>query len=1355
MITDPQSRHPFPLTDLQAGYLVGSSPLIELGGFRPTMYVELDVVDFDPDRARAAVDRLIERHEHLRTVILPEVAQQVLPDERITPFPLTVTDLTGLPAAGREAALREVRDRMAEQGVDPTGWPLFEVAAQRLRRHRWRLHLALSLLLLDSTATRHLLGEWWQLYQDPAAALPPVTRTFRESVRDLVGWQESEPYQEHWRYWEHRLDSLPDAPQLPLARPLAGIDPVRMVRRVCHLRRAEWDRLCATARRQRVLPPTALLQVFAEVLGGWAGQPRFCLNVLHQNLPTLHPELSGVVGQLSATLPLEVDLRVADDFWERARQLQRQLWRDMAHSDVTAVRVTRELAARRGWTSRAALPYVFNSMLAPRRPGGDVVGRPVCRQVDSHLRTPQVLVDNQLQDTPDGGVDCIWDVVDDAFPPGLADLAFEAYERTLRALGQDAATPAEPVPPAHRTVVARDNAPAGPPPAGRLEDGFLRRATERPDHPAVINDARTLTYRELAAASAGVAELLRRHGVGPGDLVPVVMAKGWEQVVGVLGVLRAGAAYCPVDVALPAERIGHLIDECAARVVLVQSHHPADLGGRDVTAVEVDRFPSTSDAASTAGEPAAPAGPGTDLAYVIYTSGSTGRPKGVAVEHRAALNTVLDINHRFGLGPDDRVFGISSLSFDLSVWDVFGALAAGATLVLPAGGSRPDPLGWADAATRHGATVWNSVPALAQMLVEVVASRPAGDRPPIRAFLLSGDWVPTGLPDRLRETWSGSRVTALGGATEAAIWSNSYEIGAVDPAWRSIPYGRPLPNQTMRVLDDRFRLRPPWAVGGIYIGGTGLARGYWRDPERTAERFVTDPATGERLYRTGDLGRYWPDGTIEFLGREDRQVKVQGFRVEPGEIEATARTHPAVVDCAVTTQQVPGGQRRLVAIVVPAAGATPDPAELRAYLRERLPAYLVPARIHLLDRLPLSGNGKVDLDRALAAAEAATRADTPGDAPGDTSGDAPAVSAPADSGHPNALTERLCRIWADLLEVPAIRPDDDFFALGGNSLLALRLVQRLRGELGTEVPFGQIFDAPTVRGLAARLAAGDGTVRCAVPLADGTGRPLFLCHPVGGSVARYADLARAWAGPVYGFQSRALAGDDAGAAPSLAAMAAGYRTELRRLAPHGPYLLAGWSMGGVLAHELAAQLRDEGEAAQVVLVDSDIRTLRMPADDRERHQEFLTDLAGGRLPDPVAGALATAPEAGLAGAAHAAARAAGLLPAELDEAGYRRLVRVHGDNLAALAAHRPTPGVAPALLIVAEQVDRPDPVPAWQAVCPDLTVEQWPEDHHSIVSAASSARLAERIAAFAAETATAEATPHALGVPSGRAPSGR
>ncbi len=768
---------PFPLTDLQAGYLVGASQLMELGGFPPVMVVEVDVVGLDPGRAEAALNRLIRRHEHLRTRILAEGAQRVLADDEVAPFPLPVIDLVGLDPARQEAEITRTRERMYASGPDPTGWPLFDIVAHRVRPHRMRVHLAMSLLLLDSHSVRQLQDEWGEVYRDPDAALPAVPRTFRECVPSMVDGAGAD--RKHWRYWEDRLKSLPDAPQLPLARPLAGINPVRLIRRTLHLDRDQWRRLGATFRQHRVLPNAGLLHVFAETLGGWASAPQFCLNVLHQYWVATHREAAGVVGQFSSTLAVEVDLRYSDDFWIRAQQLQRQLWQDMAHSDVTAVRVARELAARRGWTSRAALPYVFNSMVGPTRPARPP-RRPGCRTVATSLRTPQVLIDNQITDGADGGADLGWDVVDDAFPPGLPDPLFAAYRDILLGLAEPAGTPSgtpwrpDPVPAHHREIVAADNAPAGdtsaaagtsvaPTPAGRLEDGFLGQAAAQPAAAAVVTSARTLTYRELQSAAAAVAAWLRGQGVGRSDVVPVVMAKGWEQVVAVLGVLRAGAAYCPVDVDLPAARIRQLLDDCSARVALAQSHRAPDLA--PLAVLHVDRVSGAS-----AGPAPAPAGDPTDLAYVIHTSGSTGAPKGVMIEHRAALNTVQDVSERLGLAPADRVFGISSLSFDLSVWDIFGTLGAGATLVLPEPTPRPDPGGWAGAATANAVTGWNSVPALAELLVEGVASLPERDRPPLRAVLLSGDWVPVPLPDRLRRLWPAARITALGGATEASIW---------------------------------------------------------------------------------------------------------------------------------------------------------------------------------------------------------------------------------------------------------------------------------------------------------------------------------------------------------------------------------------------------------------------------------------------------------------------------------------------------------------------------------------------------------------------------------------------------------
>ncbi|KPI15353.1 amino acid adenylation domain protein [Actinobacteria bacterium OK074] len=1322
---------PFPLTDLQEAYLVGMSRLIELGGFRPNYYVELEVTDLDPARAEAALHRLVQRHEQLRTVVLAEGGQRVL--ARPKPYRPPVVDLTRVSPKERDEALRSTRTRMRDEGVDPTRWPLFEVCVHRTGPRHTRVHIALSLLLLDGRGIRRLVREWQELYRDPAAVPPSAGVTYREARLALLADEDTDAHREHRRYWSARLDTLPGPPALPLAVPLGQIDPVRFTRRSCRIAPERWRRLRTEFGRRRVLPTSALLHVFAEVLGAWATDPHFSVNVLHQTWAAGHPEWSATVGQFGATLPLETDLGGDADFWARGQRVQRQLWKDLPHAGVSAVRVMRESATRRGWTSRAALPYVFTSMLAsgPDSPPGAERAVLPCRIVDSALRTPQVLIDNQVQDTPDGGVECVWDVVDDAFPPGLPDAMFDAYRELLESLagrGGDDALP-EPVPGGHRALVERVNRTAVPLPPERLEDGFLRRAAAGPDAVALVTPDREMTYGELERASRALARELRERGVGREDVVPVVMSKGWEQVVAVLGVLRAGAAYCPVDAALPAERIRHLIGACTVAFALTRREGGSVPGAVAMPVDENAEATEDTGATGDAGPGHLPDRPGgaSDLAYVIHTSGSTGQPKGVEIEHRGAVNTILDVNRRIGLGPADRVFGISSLSFDLSVWDVFGTLAAGAALVLPEATPRPDPVGWAGLARRCGVTVWNSVPALAEMLVEVVARLPEPesepDPPPVRAFLLSGDWIPPALAARLRGTWPGVRIVAMGGATEASIWSNAYEVGEIDPAWRGVPYGRPLANQTMRILDHRMAVRPPWAVGRIHIGGAGLARGYRGDPERTAERFVRHPRTGERLYWTGDLGRYWPDGTIEFLGREDRQLKIHGFRVEPGEVEAVLRGHPAVSDCVVCAEGVPGGARRLVAIAVPGQPDPPDAAALLDHLRARLPHYMVPGRLHLVPTLPLTANGKVDVAAALAAVSAAPRA----------RGGASATDRAAEpEGADDRQVKQLSELWAELLAVARVGPDDDFFALGGNSLLALRLVNRVRTELGVDLPFGRIFETPTVRTLAAAVRRGERDTAGVVTLAEGTGPELFLFHPVGGSVAAYVPLARAWGGPVRAFQSRALTDRSGGAPPAdLAGMAAGYRRELQRLVPNGPCVLGGWSMGGVLAHEVARQLAERGRRAYPFLIDSDPRH-RAPATEAARHLEFLRDLAGGRLSETADTALSAAGPGELARLGRDLAVAARLLPPEVGTAEYARLAAVHAANLAALAGHRPGRFDGPALLLAAGQTDRPDPVPAWRAVCRDLTARVWPCDHYSIIAGSRPTAVAGEVRAWLA-----------------------
>jgi amino acid adenylation domain-containing protein len=520
----------------------------------------------------------------------------------------------------------------------------------------------------------------------------------------------------------------------------------------------------------------------------------------------------------------------------------------------------------------------------------------------------------------------------------------------------------------------------------------------------------------------------------------VTLGKGPEQVAAVLGVLAAGGTYVPVGVDQPVQRRGRIYRDAGVRLVV-----------GDAESVEALEWPegvrvvALEDAAGV--EPlAAPVAVWEEsLAYVIYTSGSTGEPKGVMVSHRSAVNTVEDINERYGVGEGDRVLAVSGLDFDLSVYDVFGLLGAGGAMVLPREEERREARRLVELVERRGVTVWNTVPALLEMLLVAAGER---ELPGLKLAMVSGDWVGLDLGGRLGERSPGCRFVALGGATEAAIWSNAYELEGDESEgqWRSVPYGYPLRNQRFRVVDARGRDCPDWVSGELWIGGVGVAAGYRGNAEATARQFVE--VGGERWYRTGDVGRYRPDGRLEFQGRRDQQVKIRGHRIELGEIEAALESHGAVRDAVVV---VAGARTRaLVAFVVPSdpAGSL---AALAAHLGDRLPLHMLPERIHALEGLPLTANGKVDRGRLAVLDEELT-----GVAGGDAAAEGPVETA-------------LAGMWADLLGAPEVGRRTSFFALGGDSLLATRLVEDVRRRFGVETSLREIYGAPTVEQLAARI----------------------------------------------------------------------------------------------------------------------------------------------------------------------------------------------------------------------------------------------------------------------------------------------
>jgi yersiniabactin nonribosomal peptide synthetase len=908
---DPAHRYDqFPLTEVQQAYWIGRMGPFELGNVPCQVYLEFEAADWDLERLAHAWQSLIDRHEMLRAEFLPAGTQRIM--ESAAPFELKVVDLRGLEQEVAEAQLGHIREEMAYAKGDVRRWPLFDIRATRIAGQLTRLHVSIEALIADGWSLFCLFRDWNYLYHS-AEPLPPLELSFRDYVMAQAEVVKSGNYRKSQEYWQKRLEDFPEAPKLPLAANPESIGNPRFRRRTERLGEGDWVRFCEMARQLGLTPSNALLAAYAETLANWSANGRFTLNVTQFNRLPLHRQVNNVVGDFTSLLLVEIDCGATAPFAERARRVQTQLANDMDHAHAGGVPMIRQLARRAGGP-RALMPVVFTSMLSfgslELSPDGlpNIFGKPVF----SVSQTPQVWLDHQAWEE-DRRLVLSWDAIEELFPGGMLDVMFAAYTRLIRRLAtQDAAwMEAVPVltPERDLEIQKSANRTAVPKPDECLHTLVKAQVERQPERQAVVAADRTLTYEELWRMAEGLGCVLRDRGARPDSHVAIFMDKGWEQVVGVLATLLAGAAYLPIDPALPAERVRHLLAHAEARLIVTHAHYrdrPELRGGAPVFTVA----DSEAGPLDLVDRPDA-------LAYTIYTSGSTGLPKGVAIEHRGAVNTIVDINRRFRIGPNDRVLALSSLSFDLSVWDIFGTLAAGGTIVMPPASARRDPAQWLDLLERERIRIWNSVPALMRMLLAYRRERKGRQSQDLRLAMLSGDWIPVSLAGEIREFAPGAEVVSLGGATEASIWSIVYPIGEVEPAWSSIPYGKPLANQCFHVLDERMRPRPVWARGMLYIGGSGLAREYWRDPDKTGASFVLHPETGERLYRTGDMGRYLSDGNIEFLGREDVQVKVQGYRVELGEIEAALEAHPQIRAAAVVAIGEARGDKRLVAFVVP------------------------------------------------------------------------------------------------------------------------------------------------------------------------------------------------------------------------------------------------------------------------------------------------------------------------------------------------------------------------------------------------------------------------------------------------------
>ena len=1052
-----------------------------------------------------------------------------------------------------------------------------------------------------------------------------------------------ETLQDQLAYWRRQLDNVPVL-ELPTDRPRPPVLTFRGTRRGFRLSRELTEQLKTLSRQERVTLFMTLLAAFQVLLYRYSGQEDISVGTVVANRN--RPEVEPIIGLFINTLVLRTDLAGDPTFGELLQRVRQVVVEAYAHQDVPFEVLLDELHPRRdpSYTPLFQALFILQNFPAetPELPGLELSGLAVDNET---AKMELMLTMGDREGVLRGGVEYNTDLFDDA----TIERMIGHFQTLLSAIVADPSRHISELPlltaaERHQLLVEWNNTATDFPTDKLVHQLFEEQAARTPDAVAVTFEGQSLTYRQLNRRANQLARALRRVGVGPETLVGLLVERSADMIVGLLGTLKAGGAYVPLDPHYPAERLAFMLEDAQVPVLLTQAHLRVGAGlrpaptppspweglgeGRHLTIICLDSDWETI--AQESDENLDSQITSANLAYVIYTSGSTGIPKGVQIEHRSLLNYVHAAIKAFELGPQDRVLQFASISFDAAAEEIFPTLACGACLVLRNDAMLSSVSTFLETCREQGLTVLD-LPTVYwhQMVLDMVAQNLALP-PHLRLVIIGGEKA---LPERLL-AWHqavGTQVRLLNtyGPTEATIVATMWELPATlgpDAAWREVPIGRPVANVQTYVLDPHLNPVPIGVPGELYIGGAGLARGYLNRPDLTARSFIQNPFS-TRLYKTGDLVRYLADGNLEFLGRVDYQVKVRGYRIELGEIEAILAQHPAVQEAVVVAREDRPGDRRLVAYVVPAhsVSGTTEEAEriepslpaplpptasrggsetrpyetrpyetrpnetrhlLRRFLLDRLPDYMVPAAFVLLDELPLTPSGKVDR-QALPPPDSRGGSET-----------RPYVA-------PRTPTEeKIAAIWADVLNVDRVGVHDSFFDLGGHSLLAIQVLTRLRTAFQVEVPLGRLFETLTVAGLAEVVesllrgdegpevppheAASELPSVLAPIQPRGHKPPLFCIHPPSGvvfpfySLARYLDADQ----PLYGVQDVSLDGQTP-PYTRLEDMAAHYVEAIRTVQPEGPYFLLGWSLGGVLAFEMAQQLYRQGqEVALLGMIDT-------------------------------------------------------------------------------------------------------------------------------------------------------------------------
>ncbi|HKR15457.1 MAG TPA: amino acid adenylation domain-containing protein [Pyrinomonadaceae bacterium] len=1099
-----------------------------------------------------SLDEIVRRHEVLRTTFrtTEHSAEQIIAPAQ--PVNVSHLDLSALPESEREAEAARLTAEEAMRPFDLANGPVLRVSLLRLAPEDQIILFTMHHIASDVWSMGVLVKELMALYSAFAAGQPSPLPELPIQYADYAIWQHEcsqlPELAQHLEYWKKHLSGAPAALDLPADRPRPAVmsfhGAVQRLALPAHVSAS----LISLSRQENCTLFMTLLAAFQTLLHRYTGQVDLVVGTPMAGRN--RSEIEGLIGFFVNTLVLRTDLTRNPSFKALLARVREVALGAAAHQDLPFEKLVEELQPERD-LSRTPL---FQVMFALQNVRTEALALPDLQVVHAGATPAIAKFDLTLfMSEANGEIGGTFEYNTDLFDDSTIRRMIEHFQRLVegiaanpdqRLLDLPLLTDAE----RYELLVKFNDTSAEYPSELCVHQLLEQQVLSSPATIAVAFKNERLTYQELNARANKLAHHLRSLGVGPEVPVTILMRRSVEMVVALLGVLKAGGAYLPLDPSNPRERLAAVLDEAQVSVVLTQEQ----LG-------EWERFndlDSENLHCSTRPE---------NLAYVIFTSGSTGKPKGAMIPHRGLVNYLSWCTKHYAVADGYGAPVHSPLGFDLTVTSLLAPLLAGRTVELLPEEEGVESLGQSLRADRDFSLV-KITPAHLEVLRNMFSD---GSVPGTRAFIIGGE----ALFDEHTVFWQqrapGTRLINEYGPTETVVGCCIYEVPEGSSNNGAVPIGRPIANAQLYLLDQEMQPVPTGVTGELYIGGDGLARGYLNRPDATAEKFVPHPfATnpGERLYKTGDLARFLGDGNLEYLGRIDNQVKIRGFRIELGEVESVLVQHPAVRETVVTIREDVPGDKRLVAYVTAAAEQPPAVTDLRLHLRDKLPAYMIPSAIVVLDALPLTTNGKIDHQSL--------------PAPDETGSDrANSFVAPR-----NLMELQLAEMWEEILNVHPIGLTDNFFDLGGHSILGLRLMARIQKQFDLDLPLATLFEGGTVEHLASIIR--QRTVAAPTHLVNlqqgGSRQPIFFMHPIGGGIVCYAYVARRLAAdrPVYALA--AYERDDPHA--RVETMAAAYIEEMRRVQPHGPYLLGGWSFGGFVALETARQLSAMGEEIALLAI---------------------------------------------------------------------------------------------------------------------------------------------------------------------------